>query len=120
MNSDIKEKVLKEVLKKYRKDEMYCDNCKDILSEYNYDLNGWFEKAIDLTLTERDKEVGKVIDNFLNKNYIEIMEIRDILDILRDDIRDNVESIDVDGKAFSRTSDIDNSIDAKEEEIKQI
>ena len=65
------------------------------------------------------EKFNKVIGDFLDKDYIEIIDIRDILDVLRGDIRENVESVDVDGKAYSRTSDIDNSIDAKEKEIKQ-
>ncbi len=74
---------------------------------------------IAIVFNETLAEVMKVI-------YEEISILKDIhvevdsqLDVLRNDIRDNVESVAIDGKAFSRTSDIDNSIDAKEEEIKK-
>ncbi len=73
------------------------------------------EKAIDLTLAE----VGKEIDDETDIVKDIHAEVDNQLDVLRDDIRDNVESVGVDGKAFSRTSDIDNSIDAKEKEIKE-
>lgn len=91
----------------------------DHLEEYDW----WVNAIVNIKMVERAKflaKVGKVIDDFLDKDYIEIMEIKNILDVLRDDIIENVESVDVDGKAFSRTSDIDNSIDAKENEIKEI
>jgi len=106
----LKEKVWWKLKEKYKLDLINME------SQEFYEM--LINEATDLTLAERNKEVGKEIDDEISILKDIHVEVDSQLDILRDDIRDNVESIDVGGKAFSRTSDIDNSIDAKEKEIK--